>query len=144
MRTDETRSRPAILRLLPSASGLLVLVVLLASLPWLPLQSSQDSMRSRVASQRFTQTAQAPTPAFGKEGAFTIHLVTSPGDVTPLRARFPNTTLNVIIPARLDDEGSLGEMRRTLKEDPASLQSARIIDYRCNPMPPPSQLCDLP
>jgi hypothetical protein len=142
--TNDTQPMKSLWRFLPGVSGLLILAVAVASLPWLPIKpSSQDSTRPREVTQRSVQTTEAPAPAFGQDGAFTIHLVSSSEEITALRVRFPNPTLNVIIPVPLDEEWSLGDLRRIMAEEPASLQ-AKVMDYRCSPAPPPSQLCDPP
>jgi hypothetical protein len=150
------------LQLAPTFSGLAVVLALLVSLPWLPLEPDfpapavtsylGETYSPPVQPDLVTQVLDslAPphvsSPAALNDDNFVIHLVATEEEIPGLRLKHPDELRNVIIALPLDDTESFSGFRNAQRDATVAgaLPSVKIRDHRCSPMPPSPNLCPLP
>jgi len=121
------------LQRLPSFSGVLMLMALLVSLPWLPITQSATSKSSAWPSPREAQTATSNAPASSFDPAsivwpaptvsavlepnFTLHVVGSREQYEIVIAAYPNGSTDSVMIAAPGNNIAFKRVRREMDEE---------------------------
>ena len=124
------------LQRLPSFSGVVMLLALLLSFPWLPVSSPQaPTPADRAAAFYRSAPAEPHIPKTPPNWRFTIHVVDTEEEAAALNQDFPDPMTDMIVVVQPEDELYYLRIRRELNDHrlQRQLPAVRIDDRRPKP-----------
>jgi hypothetical protein len=129
----ETAQPPGTLQRLPSFSGVVFLIALLFSLPWLPLSSPVGVSRAdRAAAFYATAPAVPHVPKTPANWHFTIHVTATLEEALALEQEFPNSDTDLVVAVPREEDLDFLRYRRDLNDQRQrnQLPAAKLDDRR--------------
>jgi hypothetical protein len=125
-------------------SGVAMLLLLLAALPWLPISPAATNAAVPRPTVLRPNTAAGPIlPASGPAQSFTVHIVSNDAEVVEMKTRFPDARTDLVFTVLPEEEATFLRWRaeiNAVRED-VKLPPLILRDHRCDPQAPSPVLC---